>query len=306
MGKKYEHSAYYYAYHYGWSHSEARTYAGEYLDMHTYRPRFRQRPGEEWSHKEWMKWRNSPKEFDSTFNPITLCVFAAVDIGIAMRDTVSKLADPIERDLMKRELMRDLQRIRRPFYYAQEVERRRNLAKARRKIKRRSTTSPMPTKEALLKAWNERKSSREAMIRLGGMIHDLECYVDNYLKIDAKGKVIGRNGGIRGWLKENLPELSPKYKTLMRYKALAVRLRQATETKDPTSTSKLLKKPYHPVVEKILADKNPVFAHVYITLEHILSPKTVLLDAPSLQKASCKKSKLRTKTRQQNRVKAKN
>jgi hypothetical protein len=92
----------------------------------------------------------------------------------------------------------------------------------------------------------------------------------------------------------------------MRYKALAVRLRQATETKDPTSTSKLLKKPYHPVVEKILADKNPVFAHVYITLEHILSPKTVLLeDAPSLQKAPRKKSKLRAKTKQRNSVKAK-
>ena len=303
--KKYEHSAYYYAYRYGWTYSEARTLAGKYLDQHTYRPRMRQRPDEEWSSKEWFKWRNASKEIDSTFNPLFFAAYAAVDIGIAMRDTVRTIADPVERDRMKRELMRDLQRIRRPFYYAQEVERRRNLAKARRKIKRRSTTSPMPTKETLLKAWDERKSSREAMIRLGGMIHDLECYVDNYLKIDAKGKVIGRNGGIRGWLKENLPELSQKYKTLMRYKALAVRLRQATETKDPTSTSKLLKKPYHPVVEKILADKNPVFAHVYITLEHILSPKTVLLDSPSLQKAPRKKSKLRTKTRQRNRVKAK-
>ena len=50
------------------------------------------------------------------------------------------------------------------------------------------------------------------MIRLGGMIHDLECYVDNYLKIDENGKVIGRNRGIRGWLRDNMPELSPKIK----------------------------------------------------------------------------------------------
>ena len=50
------------------------------------------------------------------------------------------------------------------------------------------------------------------MIRLGGMIHDLECYVDYYLKIDENGKVIGRNRGIRGWLRDNMPELSPKIK----------------------------------------------------------------------------------------------
>ena len=41
MAKKtYTHSAYWYAYHCGWTYSEARTYAGKYLDMHTYRPRF--------------------------------------------------------------------------------------------------------------------------------------------------------------------------------------------------------------------------------------------------------------------------
>ena len=122
------------------------------------------------------------------------------------------------------------------------------------------------------------------MIRLGGMIHDLECYVDNYLKIDEFGKVVGRNRGIRGWLRDNMPELSPKYKTLMRYKALAVRLRQVTETKDPKPTSKLLKKPYHKAVEKILSDEKPVFSHVFGALEHLLSPETVMLDAPKERK----------------------
>jgi hypothetical protein len=294
MANKYKHSAYYYAYHYGWTYSEARTFAGQYLDMHTYRPRFRLRPGDEWSYKKWEKWRNSPKEFDSTFCPLALLILAAADVGIAMRDTVVKLADPVERDRMKRELMRDLRRIRRPFYYEQEVARRRQLAIARRKINRRRTTAPKPTPEDILKAWNERKTSREAMIRLGGMIHDLECYVDNYLKIDEAGKVIGRNHGIRGWFKENLPELSPKYKTLMRYKALAVRLRQVTETKDPTPTSKLLKKPYHAAVEKILADEKPVFSQVYGALEYMLAPETVLLDAPKKRNKVRKKAKKRS------------
>ena len=279
--KTYEHSAYYYAYHYGWTKSEARTYVGKYLNQHTYRPRLRKRSGEAWSEKDWFRWRNQTEEFDSTFNPLLLAALAAVDIGIAMRDTVSRLADPLERDRMKRELMRELKRVRRPFYYAREVERRRRLAIERRKLHRRRTTAEMPTPEALLKAWRERKSSREAMIVLGGMMHDLECYVDNCLKIDEYGNVVGRNGGIRGWLREVMPQLLPKYKTLMRYKALAVRLRQATETKDPKPTAKLLTaKPRHKVLATILADKEPVFSHVFALLEHFLSPTTVLLDAP--------------------------
>ena len=278
--KKYEHSAYYYAYRYGWTYSEARTYAGKYLDQHTYRPRMHQRPDGEWSSKEWFKWRNASKEINSIFNPILFAAFAAIDIGIAMRDTVRTIADPVERDRMKRELMRDLRHIRRPFYYAQEVERRRALAIERRKIRRRRTTAPMPTPEDLRSAWNERKTSRKAMILLGGMMHDLECYVDNCLRFDDAGNVVGRNGGIRGWLKENVPELFPKYKTLMRYKALAVRLRQATGTKDPKPTSKLLVKPFHKAVKTILADKKPVFSRVFSMVEHMLMPQTVFLEAP--------------------------
>ena len=290
--KKYEHSAYYYAYRYGWTYSEARTLAGKYLDQHTYRPRMRLRPGEEWSSKEWFKWRNATKDTDSTFNPFLLAACAAVDIGLAMRDTVRSIANPVERDQMKRELMRDLRRVRRPFYYAQEVERRRSLAVERRKIHRRRTTAPMPTPEVLLNAWNERKSSRKAMIILGGLMHDLECYVDNCLRFDETGNVVGRNGGIRGWIAENVPELLPKYKTLMRYKALAVRIRQATDTKDPKPTSKLLVKPLHKVVKSILAEETPVFAHVFAMVEHMLSPAKVMLDAPKRSGRTRRRAKI--------------
>jgi hypothetical protein len=118
------------------------------------------------------------------------------------------------------------------------------------------------------------------MIILGGMMHDLECYVDNCLRFDEAGNVVGRNGGIRGWISENMPELLPKYKTLMRYKALAVRIRQATETKDPKPTSKLLVKPLHSAVATILSEEAPIFAQVFVTVEHMLSPTTVMLDAP--------------------------
>ena len=289
--KKYEHSAYYYAYRYGWTYSEARTFAGKYLDRHSYRPRMRQPLNGEWSSKEWFKWRNATKEMDSTFNPLLLATFAAVDIGIAMRDTVRTIANPVERDRIKRELMRDLRHVRRPFYYAQEVERRRALALERRKIRRRRTTAPMPTPESLLAAWAERKTSREAMILLGGMMHDLECYVDNCLRFDEAGNVVGRNGGIRGWLADNVPELLSKYKTLMRYKALAVRLRQVTDTKDPKPTSKLLVKPLHEVVKTILSDEKPVFSRVFFDLEYMLSPQNVFLDAPKRQERERRRKK---------------
>ena len=135
------------------------------------------------------------------------------------------------------------------------------------------------------------------MIRLGGMLQDLECYVDNGLKIDESGAVVGRNGGIRGWIRENLPELSPKYKTLMRYKALAIRLRQATDTRDPTPTSALLEGPRHEAVEEILSDPKPVFSRVFDALEHRLSPDTVFLDRAKKivrRRKARKKAKKRT------------
>ena len=172
--KTYEHSAYWYAYHYGWTYSEAKTYTGKYLDIHSYRPRMREVAEGESYGDAWFERRNASTYLDSTFNPLLLGACIAMDIGVIMRDEVKKLANPKERDRIKRELMRDLRIVRRPFYYAREKARRRELAAARRKLSRRTTTAPMPTPTALLTAWNERKASRESMIRLGGMLHDIE------------------------------------------------------------------------------------------------------------------------------------
>ena len=278
---EYKHSAYWYAYHYGWTYSEAKTLAGQYLDFHTYRPRMKRRPDGEFHEKDWLEWRNTPKVLDSKYNPLIHCAFAMADVGIAMRNKVAKLANPDERDVMKRELMQKLRRLRRPFYYARETERRHELAAARRKITRRRTSAPMPAADDIRVAWEARKSSREAMIRLGGIMHDLECYVDNCLKFDENGNVAGRNGGIRQWLKDNVPELSCKYKTLMRYKAMAIRVRQATNTFDPIPTSELLdEKPRNKILASILVNADPVFSHVFSELEYILSPETVFLDKP--------------------------
>ena len=297
-GKRYRHSAYWYAYNLGWTYSEAATWVGEYLDMHTYHPRLKMGKNGEFSAKEWFKWYNAPKELDSSFNPIMMCVYAMVDIAAAMQIAKEKVSDPVERDKMKRELTRALRRVRRPLYYMQEKSRRQELAEARRKITKRTTSSPQPTREALLKAWNERKTSTEAMIRLGSMVHDLECYVDNSLRLDGDGMIVGRNGGIRGWINENLPELAPKYKTIMRYKAMAVRLRQATDTQDPKPTASLLdESPRRQVVEELLSDPKPAFDHIYQALEHKLSSEKVFLDPPKRQDRRRTKVKKRLKKR---------
>jgi hypothetical protein len=256
---RYSHSAYWYAKNYGYTRSDKTTLAEQYIDYCT-------RPA------------RGGGTYLYDFNPLMLCAYAMIDAGLAVKRDVDMLRDPVERDRIKREMVQELRSLRRPFYYARETERRRRMAAERRKLNRRYTTAPAPTPEALLAAWDARKGSREAMIRLGGMLHDLECYVDNCLKTDESGAVVGRNGGIRGWIRENLPELSPKYKTLMRYKALAIRLRQATDTRDPTPTSALLEGPRHEALEEILSDPAPVFSRVFGALEHRLSPDTVFLD----------------------------
>ena len=129
---------------------------------------------------------------------------------------------------------------RRPRYYAAENERRRALAAERRKIRARTTTNSCPTREAILEAWNRRRDSHEAAIRFGSLLEDLECYLDNSLRRDENGVIVGRNPGIKGWLCDNLPEILDKYTTAMRYKAMAKKLKQVVEIADPTPADVVL------------------------------------------------------------------
>ncbi len=127
----------------------------------------------------------------------------------------------------------------RPLYYERETARRRALAADRRRIVKRTTVNVCPTKEAVLEAYIHRKDSKEAAIRFGSMIHDLECYVDNSLRF-AEGRIIGRNQGVKGWLADNIPVLVCKYTTIMRYKAAAKKLKQLTELQDPQPAEAVL------------------------------------------------------------------
>lgn len=290
--KRYEHSAYWRAAHDGKNGKKRRnapSYTGMYLGMHTYSPggngpRGIGRDSSIHGHGGGHDWQGSGLCIDSNFNPLLFGLCIAMDIGVAIKHDIATIADPVERERIKCELKRDLRSLCRPLYYARETERRRLLAVERRKVVRRRTNAPMPTPDDLREAWAKRKDSREAMIRLGGMLHDLDCYVDNCLKFDEYGNVAGRNGGIRGWLRECVPELAGKYKTLMRYKAMAVRLRQATGTEDPVPTAALLdEKPQKALVTELLAGEKPVFSHVFDELEWRLSPETVFLDKPKMR-----------------------
>ena len=130
-------------------------------------------------------------------------------------------------------------RLTRPLYYARENERRRALAAERRRIRRRRTESPCPTREAILDAWTHAREGREAMLRFGSLLEDLECYVDHELRI-ADGRIVGRAPGIKGWLRENVPALALRYTTVMRYKAAAKKLRQVVELPDPIPVAAVL------------------------------------------------------------------
>ena len=146
--------------------------------------------------------------------------------------------------LLRDLLNRVVHRLRRPSYYKEENARRRALRVERRKIMPRRTLNPCPTREDFLVAWEFARESKEDIVRFGGMVHDLEAYVDNSLSWtlakDGVTRKMRRMPGVKGWIAENCPELAGKYKTIMRYKSLAKKLRQAADLIDPYPTAVLL------------------------------------------------------------------
>ena len=131
-------------------------------------------------------------------------------------------------------------RLRRPLYYARERARREALAEERRRTGGRRTTNPCPTREVILEAWVHRRDSHAAAVRFGSLVHDLECYVDNSLLRDGNGAIVGRRGGVKAWLQVNIPALYVRYTTVMRYKAMAKKLRQVVGLADPVPAEAVL------------------------------------------------------------------
>ena len=216
-------------------------------------------------------------------NPLFICGALMADIGVALVRDAKTIANPYCRAEMKERLVRKMRQLRRPFYYARETERRRMLATLRRKVRNRCTSAPPPTPAEIQYAWDNRKRSKKMMLHLGALLVNLSCFVDSCLRFDENGNVIGRNGGIRGWLKENLPDLHCKYKTLMRYKEMAEKLRQATDTHDPTPTAALFVKP-HPIVAEILAAKDNTFVAIQRVIAVYIDPDKATYLPPTKKK----------------------
>jgi len=144
------------------------------------------------------------------------------------------------RRLLTRRIDRAKHAVKRPAYYAQERARRQALADERRKVRMRLTLNPCPTRMEILDAWTKAKDSPEDLLRFGSLMEDLECYVDNSLRLTDDGRIVGRRPGIKGWLQLEIPALYLKYKTVMAYKAAAKRMRQVLDIRDPLPLSAAL------------------------------------------------------------------
>ncbi len=77
-------------------------------------------------------------------------------------------------------------------------------------------------------------------IRLGSMLLDAEATTDSSLIRDGDGEIVGRNGGLRGWIFENCPELLPHYAALTGYRRLAWEARDSEDLFDPVPAELLL------------------------------------------------------------------
>ena len=80
----------------------------------------------------------------------------------------------------------------------------------------------------------------EEKIRLGSMLLDAEATTDSSLIRDSDGEIVGRNGGLRGWIFENCPELLPHYAALTGYRRLAWEARDSEDLFDPVPAELLL------------------------------------------------------------------
>ncbi len=130
-------------------------------------------------------------------------------------------------------------KLRRPQYYEAEAKKRaERLAHQRsnaHRVRHRTSWLLPPAPCELLHAWNlaHHRGAVKEKLRLGAMMSVIEAAVDNGLIRDIDGEILGRNPGVKGWLKQHCKDLVPHYSTLMRYKAAADKLEAASGLSDP-------------------------------------------------------------------------
>ena len=113
-------------------------------------------------------------------------------------------------------------------------------SKKRLCIHRKTSVNAPPTPEAIREAWKAARGSVMGKLLAGTLLSDLEPTVDqSYLRAED-GTVVGRRPGLKGWLRENCPDMLPHYKALMSYKALADKLRRTLGVEDPDTLAAVL------------------------------------------------------------------
>lgn len=133
-----------------------------------------------------------------------------------------------------------------------EFEMRTILERQRRKIKEHSTLNHQPSPQEIIEKWNKHKNSYEDMLRFGSALCDLDAYVDNSLIRNENGEIIGRQPGVKGWLRTYCPEVAAHYSRAMRCKAMAIRFKQLLNIYDPYPATIAIN-----TNEEILSDATP-------------------------------------------------
>ena len=177
-----------------------------------------------------------------------------------------------------------LRKVQRPKYYPHERLRRQALAHERRRVRRRTTINAAPMATELLAQWTKVRRNPEEMIRFGSMLCDLEAYVDNSLLRNENGEIVGRNPGIRGWLNTNCQPLAVHYKTVMGYKAMAEKFRQAIGLTDPYPAALALDGLENPVT----TDRNTVCQNM-VRKSTLDAPKKTGKDGSSIHQNMVRK-----------------
>ncbi len=112
------------------------------------------------------------------------------------------------------------------------------------------SAKPAPTGDEVREQFEKARGRGrvEEKIKLGSMLLDAEATTDSSLIRDGDGEIVGRNGGLRGWIFDNCPDLMPHYAALTGYRRLAWEARDAADLFDPVPAELLLAS--EPEVEK--------------------------------------------------------
>ena len=144
-----------------------------------------------------------------------------------------------------------------------------------------------PTAEMLRKYWLASRTSLEGKILLGSLMGDLAVTVDaSYVRGDD-GEIVGRQGGIKGWMEKNAPDLMRHYKTLMHYKAVADKFRLYCGIQEPDGAEEALGLtiPEHAATALPKQERHPKAAELLATCRTMTAVHAVVCDGLGLVRA---------------------